>query len=180
MGNLYLVGLPGAGKTTVGRIVARRLNLRFVDLDRLISQREGRSVPELFREDEQAFRKKESEALFWVRDTLDRCVVATGGGIVERPENVDLLREETVLYVVRHPRSILTTLNMEKRPVFEDDPNRIYPIARRRIPLYEAVSDVRVTNNRSLRSCIGRVLVQLEARGFPGEKSKNNISEESK
>ncbi len=167
MANLYLVGLPGAGKTTVGRIVARRLNLRFVDLDRLITQREGATIHELYGQGEDSFREKEIAALKWVNENLDRCVVATGGGIVERSENVDLLREETVLYVVRHPRSILTTLNTDKRPVFHDDPTRIYPIARRRIPIYESIADARVTNNRSLRSCIGRVLAQLAAQGFP-------------
>lgn len=167
MGNLYLVGLPGAGKTTVGRIVSRRLGVRFVDLDRLISEREGASVPDLFRADETLFRDKEAEALRWVKEHLDRCVVATGGGIVERPENVELLQRETVLYVVRHPRSILSTLNTEKRPVFGDDPNRIYGLAQRRIPLYESVADVRVSNNRSLRSCIGRVLARLAQCGFP-------------
>ncbi len=171
MANLYLVGLPGAGKTTVGRIVARRLKLRFVDLDRLITQREGAMIPELFHADENAFREKETTALKWVRENLDRCVVATGGGIVERQENVDLLRHEKVLYVVRHPRSILTTLNTDKRPVFYDDPNRIYPIARRRIPIYESIADARVTNNRSLHSCIGKVLTQLEQVGFPGPQS---------
>ncbi len=170
MANLYLVGLPGAGKTTVGRIVARRLNLRFVDLDRLIIQREGKTIRELY-QDENSFREKETAALKWVNETLDRCVVATGGGIVERPENVELLRKEKVLYVVRHPRSILTTLNTDKRPVFHDDPNRIYPIARRRIPLYESIADARVTNNRSLHSCIGKVLTQLEQQGFKTDKT---------
>ncbi|MBO5213423.1 MAG: shikimate kinase [Clostridia bacterium] len=167
MANLYLVGLPGAGKTTVGRIVARRLNLRFVDLDRLIMQREGATISELFHADETAFRDKEAEALRWVKENLDHSVVATGGGIVERQENIDLLRKEKVLYVVRHPRSILTTLNTDKRPVFHDDPNRIYPIARRRIPLYESIADAKVTNNRSLHSCIGHVLDQLKKDGFP-------------
>lgn len=169
MANLYLVGLPGAGKTTVGRIVARRLNLRFVDLDRLITQREGASIRDLYHMGEDSFRQKETAALLWVKENLNRCVVATGGGIVEREENLDLLRSETVLYVVRHPRSILTTLNTDKRPVFEDDPNKIYPISRRRIPLYESIADLRVTNNRSLHSCIGKVLEQLKAQGFSDE-----------
>lgn len=172
MANLYLVGLPGAGKTTVGRIVARRLQLRFVDLDRLITQREGATISQLFHTDENGFREKETAALKWVNENLDRCVVATGGGIVERNENIELLRKEKVLYVVRHPRSILTTLNTDKRPVFYDDPNRIYPIARRRIPLYESVADVWVTNNRSLHSCIGQVLAQLRREGFPDAHDK--------
>ncbi len=172
MANLYLVGLPGAGKTTVGRIVARRLKLRFVDLDRLITQREGATIQELYRVGEASFRDQETAALRWVNENLDRCVVATGGGIVERQENVDLLRKEKVLYVVRHPRSILTTLNTDKRPVFHDDPNRIYPLARRRIPVYDSIADARVTNNRSLHSCIGRVLAQLEEQGFPGPDPK--------
>ena len=172
MANLYLVGLPGAGKTTVGRIVARRLNLRFVDLDRLIMEREGATIAQLFAQDENAFRDKEAAALQWVNEHLDRCVVATGGGIVERKENVDLLRNEKVLYVVRHPKSILTTLKTYKRPAFHDDPNQIYPIARRRIPLYESIADARVTNNRSLHSCIGRVLLRLEQDGFPDTPKK--------
>ena len=172
MANLYLVGLPGAGKTTVGRIISRRLNLQFIDLDRLVLQREQLSMKELYARGESYFQDRETEALIWVRDHCDRCVVATGGGIADREENVRLLEQQPVLYVVRRPDSILRTLNTDKRPSFENDPDRIYQFAEARTPVYERIADVRVMNNRSLHSCIGQVLRELEQYGFPDEQTQ--------
>lgn len=173
MRNFYLVGLPGSGKTTVGRILARRLGWRFVDLDRLIVSREGKTVAELFAEGEAEFRQKETEALKSILGE-ENCVVSTGGGIVETPENREILKGETVLYVVRHPRSILQTLNTEKRPIFRNDPEKIYALARVRCPLYEQVADLRVTNNRSLYSCVGRAEALLAEWGVTGDNAGKN------
>ncbi len=80
MGNLYLVGFMGAGKSSVGRALARRLAWRFVDLDDRLEERFGMSIPEVFeRLGEERFRAAEREALQW-STTLAGAVIATGGG----------------------------------------------------------------------------------------------------
>jgi shikimate kinase len=93
MQRIFLTGFMGAGKTTVGRILARTLGWEFVDVDQLIVDGSGSSIPEIFvRQGEAGFRRLESEVL---REILsrDRLVVSTGGGIVIDPVNRRLMRE---------------------------------------------------------------------------------------
>ena len=91
--NIVLVGFMGSGKSSIGRILARRLGYRFVDTDRKIIEREGMEISEIFAlHGEDYFRERETDVL---RTLLgrDQCVVATGGGIVLREHNRPLLRE---------------------------------------------------------------------------------------
>src|SRR5690349_25043449 len=90
-GNLYLVGMMGAGKTTVGRLLARRLKLRFVDSDHEIEHRCGAAVPLIFDiEGEAGFRARESSVLAELT-ALEGIVLATGGGAVLAPDNRERL-----------------------------------------------------------------------------------------
>src|SRR4030081_3858865 len=92
MDNLILVGFSCSGKTTLGRNVARRLHLTFVDTDRFIEEMTGRRIPDIFREDgEPAFRQYEREAIARITQRCNQ-VVSTGGGAFVDPENRDLLR----------------------------------------------------------------------------------------
>jgi shikimate kinase len=90
---VVLVGFMGSGKSSVGKLLARRLGYRFLDLDRQIEQRAGRTVADLFREEgEQAFRTREREEARALLG-LDRTVVAAGGGAFAHPDTRALLRE---------------------------------------------------------------------------------------
>ena len=93
MQNIVLIGMPGCGKTTLGKALAARLGRPFYDADTVLEQRAGRSIPEIFRCDgEAAFRALETQTLA----ELGKCsgaVIATGGGCVTRPENAPLLRQ---------------------------------------------------------------------------------------
>src|SRR4051812_4615507 len=103
-GNVYLVGLMGAGKTTVGRMLARRLKLRFLDSDQEIERRCGVRVPVIFEiEGEPGFRAREAQAIAELA-VLDGIVLATGGGVVIAEENRRLLSERgTVIYLCARP-----------------------------------------------------------------------------
>ncbi len=98
--NIFLVGLMGAGKTTVGRALARKLSKQFIDSDHEIEARTGASIPLIFEiEGEEGFRQREMEA---IRDltALDDIVLATGGGAILRPENREYLKTRgTVIYL---------------------------------------------------------------------------------
>ena len=120
MRNLIFVGLPGSGKSTVGRLCAKALNLPFVDADKFLEQREGRSVADIFASSgEGYFRDLESRVL------TDLCrregiVLATGGGAVLRRENRRLLRDGgLVIFLDRSPWAIRRTLRRQGRPLLD-------------------------------------------------------------
>jgi thiamine-phosphate pyrophosphorylase len=122
-GSLYLTGFMGAGKTAVGRRLAERLGLPFVDLDQVIEARAGRSIPDLFRErGEDAFRALETEVLEQ-ESRGPRRVIATGGGIVERAPNLAvMLRSGRVLWLEVPFDTLLERLARggDQRPLFRN------------------------------------------------------------
>lgn len=140
-GNIVLIGMPGSGKTSIGRKLASALGRDFVDADLYISAREGRSASEIINADGiDEFRRIESEA---VKDLLSKhgIVAAMGGGVVERPENCSVLRENAIVICLDRALEDLPT---EGRPVSQSD--GIEAIYARRAPLYEAWSDFTVAS----------------------------------
>ena len=139
--NIVLIGMPGCGKTTVGRETARLSGRSFLDLDEEIIRRAGRPIPEIFaREGEQAFRELESQAL------ADACagngqVIATGGGAVLRPENRSAMRRTGRVYFLRRELDALPT---DGRPLSQT--GNLAEMYRRRLPLYEETADAAVDN----------------------------------
>ena len=141
MKNLILIGMPGSGKTTVGQLVANRLGRPFVDLDMPIAEAAGRPIPEIFSvEGEAGFRRRETEALAYFANQSG-LVIATGGGIVTRPENEPLLRQNGTVIWLQRPLQDLPT---DGRPLSQSgDLEAMYTIRR---PLYEALADRTVEN----------------------------------
>ncbi len=97
--NIYLVGMMGAGKTTVGELLSKEMGYKFFDTDSLITQVAKKSIPEIFAEDgEQAFRALESQVLGEI-SSYTRLVIATGGGIVVDPRNWSYLHQGLVVWL---------------------------------------------------------------------------------
>ena len=141
--NLILVGMPGCGKSTIGRKLAARLDRPLVDTDEEIVKRIGCTIPEYFASHgEEEFRKREHEVL---RDFSARSgqIIATGGGIVTRPENMDPLRENSVVVFLRREIEKLPTRG---RPISQS--SDLHELYEKRRPLYEAAADVTVDNIR--------------------------------
>lgn len=136
--NLILIGLPGSGKSTVGRLAARQLGLSFVDADRYLEQQLGRRIPEIFAaEGEAYFRRLETQTL---RELCarDHILLSTGGGAVLRRENRQLLRQSgLVIFLDRSPWAIRRTLKTANRPVITDD-EAIFRLHRQRRGLYRS------------------------------------------
>ena len=109
IGRVYLVGMPGSGKSSVGRSLAKQWDARFVDLDAEIERTAGRSIAEIFRkEGEDGFREVEEAALRQAANDADRCVIACGGGIVLRGSNRDVLRQTGTTSVAHRTCTVLT------------------------------------------------------------------------
>jgi shikimate kinase / 3-dehydroquinate synthase len=141
---IVLVGFMGAGKTTVGRLLAAELGLRFADSDQVIEQRRGRSVREIFAEDgEAAFRAAEHEVLAELMRGPE-AVVAVGGGAVENQASRRLLRAARVIYLqVGYDEAMRRVGGDAGRPLLRrPDLGDVY---RRRLGIYESVATLTVT-----------------------------------
>jgi shikimate kinase len=156
-----LVGLPGSGKSSVGRAVAKRLDLEYVDTDRLLKELEGRSAADLLREvGEPEFRLRELRA---VRDALSRdAIVATGGGVVTTEEGRALLARERCVWLRAKPSRLLARVTHADRPLLGDDPaGALERLDRERAALYEQVSIAHVNAAAPLSVVIDSVLAIL-------------------
>lgn len=170
MVRIALVGLPGSGKSTIGRQLARRLGLAFLDTDQLIEQRLGCSIREYFeREGESSFRDIEQAIIDEV--TLTHAgVISTGGGSVLRPANREHLHQRSqVVYLRSSPEEIFRRLRHDtNRPLLQvDDPlSRLRDLYEVRDPLYRETAHFVVEIGRpSAASLLNMVVMQLELAG---------------
>ncbi|TVP55175.1 MAG: shikimate kinase [Nodularia sp. (in: Bacteria)] len=145
--NLYLIGMMGAGKTTVGQLLANHLGYRFLDTDDVITQSAGRSINQLFAEEgEAAFRQLESDVLAQVC-AYTRLTIATGGGIVLRQENWSYLHHGLVVWLDVPVELLYTRLAEDTtRPLLQDaDPQgKLRSLLEQRTPLYSQ-ADLKIT-----------------------------------
>ncbi len=144
--NLFLIGPMGAGKTTVGKRLARELDLHFIDLDQAIENHTGAPIPLIFElEGEAGFRKREAEQLARAAQG-EQQLIATGGGAVLLEENRNRMRQNgLVLYLKTSVDEQLRRLRHDKKRPLLQGPDRraqLLAIARERNPLYEETADL--------------------------------------
>lgn len=168
---IALVGMPGCGKSTVGRHLARQLGLDFADSDAEIERRLGCTIREFFdREGEDAFRDLEQQVIAELTAGDDK-VLATGGGAVLRPANRDALHDRCqVFYLRSNPEELFRRLRRDThRPLLQvaDPLRRLRELFRERDPLYRKTAHFVVEAPRpSVPALLGMVLMQLEVLGF--------------
>ena len=159
--------MPGAGKTTVGRALARRMGKDFHDSDHEIEQRTGVQVRVIFEiEGEAGFRKREAEAIERMTQ-IENIVLATGGGAVLDPGNREHLRSRGfVIYLHAHPRELWHRTRRDKsRPLLQgaDPRTRLDQLYAVRDPLYREVADLVVdTGRQSASALVTELIPQLE------------------
>jgi len=167
---IALVGLPGAGKSAVGRRLAQRLQLPYVDSDQLIEERIGCSIREFFeREGEARFRDIEQQVIFQLAAEPEG-VVSTGGGSVLREANRQQLRSKFhVIYLRSSPEDVFRRLRHDvKRPLLQvaDPLGRLRELHEARDPLYtETAHDVVETGRPSVNLLVNIIVMQLELAG---------------
>ncbi|GAB1394318.1 shikimate kinase [Rhodocyclaceae bacterium] len=162
----YLVGMMGAGKTTVGKKLAKRLAVPFIDLDHEIERHTGVSVATIFEiEGEAGFRQRETNALKQVIEDGAQ-IVATGGGVVLNPINRAILaRAGTVVYLQATPELIYSrTRHDTGRPLLQvaDPLGRIRSLVSQRDPLYREIADIVIESGRPLGNTIEAIETALK------------------
>ncbi|MCX7019100.1 MAG: (d)CMP kinase [bacterium] len=167
--NVILIGMMGAGKSSIGRLVAKRAGMEFIDLDEVIVDRAGRPISEIFSDHgEKVFRDMESKALREIMQAA-RAVIATGGGIVTRAENRRVLRQLGLVFWLDAPASVLVERlgDDPARPMLRggNPLKRIEQLLVARREYYADVSDIHIdTTEHTIEEIAGRVLEELAAR----------------
>ena len=166
--NIALIGFMGTGKTAAGKILAERLNKRFVETDALIEQKSGKSIPEIFQQDgEVAFRELEIEVIREVVEGKNQ-VIACGGGIVLNKINIDRLKQDSIIvYLTASPRVILqrTSGDGETRPLLNvpDKAVEIKELLRFRKPFYERAADIKIdTTKLDISAVVEQILNKVK------------------
>ena len=157
MRNIVLIGMPGSGKSTLGRHLAELLGRDFIDADPEIEKDAGKTIPELFAVSEDCFRAQETVTTKRLAK-LQGKVLAMGGGVVLRQENIISLKENgRIIFIDRSPEDIISDVDTETRPLLAAGRQRIYDLYAQRKALYRAAADVTVQNKGDLKE----VLLQL-------------------
>jgi len=176
-----LVGLPGGGKSTVGRQLARRLGARFLDADAVLEERIGMPIRSYFEQHgEQPFRDLEEQVIDELTSPgLGPLILATGGGAVLREGNRKRLHERTtVIYLRSTPEELFKRLRHDtQRPLLQvaDPLAKLRELHAQRHPLYEEVAHYRVDTGRpSVATLVNMILMQLDMAGLVPELTPPN------
>lgn len=170
MKNLILIGFMGAGKTTVGKLLAKEKGMCFVDTDERIVSEQGRAIPDIFEEDGEAcFRDLETELLKRMQEDTYETVISVGGGMPVREKNRELLRRlGCVIYLSATKQTILERVkNDGSRPMLAggDLEERVERLMKEREVLYRKAAHIDVrTDGRSVRHVLQ--IIEQETRRF--------------
>lgn len=161
---IVIIGMPGCGKTTIGRILAKELNYNFYDMDQYIEETNGKSIKEIFAESEDTFRELETEAC---KELISkkRCVISTGGGVIKKRINVEILEEEGIILFINRPiEKIIGDIDISNRPLLKDGKERLYKLYEERFYKYKEASHVEVINEGFLRDTINLAKLKLKGK----------------
>lgn len=164
MKNIIMVGFMGSGKTTVGKILAKKLGLEFFDTDRKIEEAQGMKITEIFeKKGEPFFRSLERDIACDISES-ENTVIGTGGGMVKNDEIMRLLKKNgIVVYLKATPEKLAYNLrNDNTRPLLMggDKLEKIRTVLEERQPLYEEVSDITVSINRKTPKKVAEEIIK--------------------
>jgi shikimate kinase len=166
--NIVLIGFRGAGKSSIAKILAKKLSLKVISSDELIEKQENKSIQQIVAQNGwQYFREIESEIIEKISEE-DESVIDTGGGVVENPLNIDNLRKRGFLVYVSaglkdiKNRIINDSTRPKLNPLLNTEDDIVFAY-NRRVPLYEEFMDFRVnTSALSIEECVEQIIKEIE------------------
>lgn len=158
--NIFLIGMPGAGKSTIGKILSENLFLPFYDADIYLESSIGKSISSLFIQGEDIFRDIETEIL--KKLVLKKAIIATGGGVIVRKENRELLKKEGfVFFIDRKIEDIKKDIQKEYRPFLRKGVS-LESLYEERFPLYKEVADFHILNKVRISEVIDEIQEKIK------------------
>ena len=159
--NIALIGMPGCGKSFIGKQLALRTKREFVDLDDEIIRRQGKSIKELFIIGEEYFRDIEQKILKEIA-AGDNIIISTGGGIIKRYENIKSLKKNSIIIFIDRPlENILMDVDTVSRPLLKDGKEKLFKLYEERYQLYILYCDIIIKNNKDVNNAVDKILTQI-------------------
>ena len=144
--NIILIGMPGCGKTTIGKLLADKLKRKYIDIDSIIEKQAGCTINEIFKQGEQKFRNLETEAVLAL-EREEASVITTGGGIVKKALNMESLSKNgIIIYIDRNIEEIANDIDTSTRPLLAKGTGQLEQLHVERHDLYKKYSDLTVKN----------------------------------
>ncbi len=159
--NIVLIGMPGCGKSTIGKILASKIGYKFEDLDDYIESISGKTIRELFLKGEENFRQWEQKAVTKIHDKTGM-VIATGGGIIKSTFNMNLLMKRGIIIFIDRPvENIMKDIDIKARPLLKDGVEKLYDLYDERYHIYKEYSDVEINNSGTIKESIDKILESI-------------------
>ena len=156
--SITLIGMPGCGKTTIGKLLSKKLNYQFIDIDSYIEEKQGKTIDEIFKNGEEYFRNIETEACRELGE-IKNSIISSGGGVVKRYINIEYLKRESIVIFIDRPLiQILNDIDDKKRPLLANGKEVLYKLYDERYELYKKYCDYRIKNIVSLEEVIDKML----------------------
>ncbi|MDR3249959.1 MAG: shikimate kinase [Mycoplasmataceae bacterium] len=162
--NIYLTGMMGAGKTTIGKLLKQELKINLIDADEYIIMTQKMSISDIFAKfGEKKFRDIETKMLKKI-SKLKNTIVSTGGGIILRNENIKIMRTSGIIInIYRSCKNIIKTIDTNSRPLLKNGRSKIYSIYKTRKEIYRKTADIIISNNTNdIGNAVKRILKKLD------------------
>lgn len=157
--NIVLIGMPSCGKSTIGKSLAKKLNKTFVDIDREIEKEIGTSIKTFIElSGEEAFRKLETEVTYKF-SKLNNQVIATGGGVIKRPINLENLKQNGKIIFIDRPLDLLKPTT--SRPL-SNDPDKLRQLYSERYDIYMRNADLVIKNDEEFEECVYKLYHEVK------------------
>ena len=156
--NIVLIGMPGCGKTTLGKILNKELSMEFYDMDNYIERKTDKKISELFEKGENYFRDIESLACEELSKNKN-VIISTGGGVIKRKETIDFLKENgIVIFIDRSVDDIIGDVDISKRPLLKEGKEKVLKLYEERYLLYKNYADEIVVNNKNIEDTKNKII----------------------
>ena len=160
--NILLIGMMGCGKTTLGKILAKKLSYDFIDMDSYIEEISNDTISNLFKLSEDNFRNWETESCRRL-SKLKGTVISAGGGIIKKDINMKLFDENSIIVFIDRPiENILEDIDVSKRPLLSDGKEVLYKLKEERYDLYNKYCDYRIVNDGSIEEALYGIVEVIE------------------
>ena len=148
----------GCGKTTLGRILAKKLSYAFIDMDDYIEEISNDSISNLFRVSEENFRNWETEACRRL-SKVNKSVISAGGGVIKKDINMKLFYDNSIIIFIDRPiENILEDIDISKRPLLSDGKEVLYKLKEERYDLYNRYCNYRIINDGTVDDAINSII----------------------
>ncbi|MCM1988398.1 shikimate dehydrogenase [Oceanirhabdus seepicola] len=156
--NIVLIGMPGSGKSTIGRIMSGKLGLKLIDCDEMIEKKAGKSISEIFKDGEDYFRNIEEEVLKEI-SMEKRCIISTGGGAIKREENIFSMKYNgTIYFIDRDVDKIYNDIQGNNHRPLVEKKEQLVKLYNERKDIYEEVCDFLIDNNGNIDDTINSIM----------------------